>query len=114
MARPGYFKKRDYVYYEHFDCYLCPEGQVLNYRTTPRDGYRQYASDPKRCALCPVLQNCTQAAKPQKLIQCHIWEDYLELSEDLRHHRQIKEAYNRRKETIERVFADAKEKHGML
>ncbi|MBM7705570.1 hypothetical protein JOD03_000453 [Chryseomicrobium aureum] len=86
---------------------------MLKYRTTTRDGYRQYSSDPKECAVCPVLQNCTQAAKPQKLIQRHIWEDYLELSEDLRHHHEIKEVYNRRKETIERVFADAKEKHGM-
>ena len=37
----------------------------------------------------------------------------MELAEDLRHHHEIKEVYNRRKETIERVFADAKEKHGM-
>ncbi|WP_214742694.1 transposase [Exiguobacterium sp. s48] len=33
--------------------------------------------------------------------------------EDLRHTEPAREIYRRRKETIERVFADAKEKHGM-
>ena len=34
-------------------------------------------------------------------------------SDHLRHSQEIKSIYARRKETIERVFADAKEKHGM-
>ena len=37
----------------------------------------------------------------------------MELAEDYRYTPEYKEIYNRRKETIERVFADAKEKHGM-
>lgn len=43
----------------------------------------------------------------------HIWSDYLERAEDIRHTPKYKKLYNRRKETIERVFADAKEKHAM-
>jgi len=31
MGQPGMFKKRDFVYDEYFDCYLCPEGKVLTY-----------------------------------------------------------------------------------
>ena len=42
-----------YVYDEHYDCVLCPEHQVLSYRTTNRDGYREYRSDPKICVNCP-------------------------------------------------------------
>ncbi|OTN88090.1 hypothetical protein A5819_000542 [Enterococcus sp. 7E2_DIV0204] len=38
---------------------------------------------------------------------------YLEAAEHLRHTAYNKEKYKKRKETIERVFADAKEKHGM-
>ena len=38
---------------------------------------------------------------------------YLEEAEHLRHNDEIRQIYARRKETIERVFADAKEKHGM-
>jgi hypothetical protein len=47
------------------------------------------------------------------MIQRHIWQGYLDVAEDLRHNHEIKEIYRKRKETIERVFADAKEKHGM-
>ncbi len=43
----------------------------------------------------------------------HIWSDYLETVEDIRYTSKYKEMYERRKETIERVFADAKEKHAM-
>ena len=37
----------------------------------------------------------------------------MEQVEDYRHIRGMKNIYSRRKETIERVFADGKEKHGM-
>ena len=42
-----------------------------------------------------------------------IWEDYIEQAEDIRHSPQGKESYCLRSQTIERVFADAKEKYGM-
>ena len=35
------------------------------------------------------------------------------MAEDIRHTPLYKALYEKRKETIERVFADAKEKHGM-
>ncbi len=37
----------------------------------------------------------------------------MEQAEDIRHTIGMKEIYNKRTETLERVFADAKEKHGM-
>ena len=43
----------------------------------------------------------------------HIWKDYEELADDARYTPEYQELYAKRKETIERVFADAKEKHGM-
>ena len=43
----------------------------------------------------------------------HIWQEYLDLVEALRKTERGKEIYAMRKETIERVFADAKEKHAM-
>ena len=43
----------------------------------------------------------------------HIWADYIEKAEDIRHTPEYKDIYDKRKETIERVFADAKEKHAM-
>ena len=42
-----------------------------------------------------------------------IWKDYEELADHARYTPEYRELYQRRKETIERVFADAKEKHAM-
>ena len=102
-----------YVYDEYYDCVLCPEYQALTYRTTNRDGYREYRSDPKICTNCPTRHLCTHSRDCVKTVQRHIWKDYEELADDARYTPKYKELYKRRKETIERVFADAKEKHAM-
>lgn len=102
-----------YVYDEYYDCIICPEYQVLNYSTTNRDGYREYKSNPQLCANCPTRHLCTHSKDCVKTVTRHIWADYVELAEDARHTPIYQRAYKARKETIERVFADAKEKHGM-
>ncbi|URT72774.1 IS1182 family transposase [Cytobacillus firmus] len=112
-TKEGFFRKHEYVYDEHFDCYICPDGEILKYTTTTKEGYRQYKSDPRICAGCSFLSQCTQSQAQQKLIQRHVWEEHVEEADHLRHHRDVKSIYEKRKETIERVFADAKEKHGM-
>ncbi|MGG3470455.1 IS1182 family transposase, partial [Neobacillus pocheonensis] len=112
-TKDGYMKKHEYVYDEHYDCYICPQGQILKYATTTKEGYRQYFSNPTQCKTCPLLSECTQSKEHKKLIQRHVWENYLEEADHLRHTQENKSIYARRKETIERVFADAKEKHGM-
>jgi len=113
MTKDGYFKKYEYVYDEYYDCILCPENQVLKYSTTNRDGYREYKSDPKICVNCPSRHKCTESKNSQKVVTRHIWEDFVEMADDFRHTPEGKANYGRRKETIERVFADSKEKHAM-
>ena len=102
-----------YVYDEYYDCIICPEYQVLNYSTTNRDGYREYKSNPKVCSNCPTRHLCTHSKDCVKTVTRHIWADYVELAEDARYTPIYQRMYKDRKETIERVFADAKEKHGM-
>lgn len=113
MTQEGYFKKYEFVYDEYYDCVLCPANQVLPYRTTNRDGYREYKSDPKNCRDCQYLARCTQGKAQQKLVTRHVWESYMELAEDYRHTPQYRDIYKMRGQTIERVFADAKENHAM-
>ena len=112
MTKKGFFKKYEYVYDEYYDCYICPNNQVLSYRTTNRDGYREYKSSGTVCENCPYLEQCTQSKDHVKVVTRHIWEPYLETCEDIRHTLGMKELYSLRKETIERVFASAKENHG--
>ena len=47
-----------------------------------------------------------------KVVTRHIWEPYMEICEDIRHTIGMKELYDQRKETIERIFGTAKENHG--
>ena len=46
------------------------------------------------------------------MITRHVWEKYIEKAEDIRHVRGNKAIYQKRKETIERIFGTAKEYHG--
>ena len=102
-----------YVYDEFYNCVICPEYQPLKYSTTNRDGYREYRSDPNICAVCPTRERCTHSRDCIKTVQRHIWKDYEELADDARYTPAYAQLYKCRKETIERVFADAKEKHAM-
>lgn len=112
MTKKGFFKKYDYAYDEYYDCYVCPGDQILTYRTTNREGYREYKSDGEVCKGCPHLSQCTESKEHVKTVTRHIWEDYLEISEDIRYRIGSKDIYSKRKETIERNFGTAKEQHG--
>ena len=112
MTKEGFFKKYEYAYDEYYDCYICPNNQVLNYSTTNRDGYREYKSCGENCSTCPYLAKCTNSKNHVKIVTRHVWEDYMERCEDIRHTLGMKELYEQRKETIERIFGTAKENHG--
>lgn len=113
MTKKGFFKKYEYVYDEYYDCVICPENKILEYSTTNREGYREYKSNPCDCMNCPKRRQCTESKATQKTVTIHVWESYMEKAEDYRHTKKYGDIYKLRKETIERVFGDAKEKHGM-
>ena len=112
MTKEGFFKKYEYVYDEYYDCYICPNNQILKYSTTNRDGYKEYKSCKHICEKCPYLSQCTESKEHIKVVTRHIWEEYMEECEDIRHTLGMKELYKQRKETIERLFGTAKEHHG--
>ncbi len=105
-------RKKYFEYDEVNDSYICPNGQELPYRTTRREGYKEYASDPKICINCPYLNKCTHEKNHRRIITRHIWEkDKIEMDSN-RLTEDGKKIYKRRKETVERSFADAKQLHG--
>lgn len=113
MTKQGNLPWYEYVYDEYYDCVLCPNYQVLSYSTTNRDGYREYKSKADICRNCPDLERCTASANCVKTVALHLWKDYIEQTEDIRHSDLGKKTYEMRSQTIERIFADAKEKHAM-
>ena len=107
------FRPWDYTYDSVKDQFICPKGNILRHTTTDKEGKRIYRSTPKNCINCPAREKCGANTKGQKILQTHIWQDYLDALEQLRKTDYGKSLYAQRKETIERVFADAKEKHAM-
>ena len=101
MTRKGLFKKYEYVYDEYYDCYICPNNEILPYHTTDKKGYKKYKSNDENCKNC------------QKVIIRHIWEEYKEQANEFRYTQLWHDNYPLRKETIERIFGDCKEQHGL-
>ena len=110
--KKGLFYKREYQYDAPNDVYVCPQGQPLIYKTTSREGYRHYDSDRQICQSCPEKKRCTTNKNAVKTITRHVWEDSKERVNAHRLTPAGKRIYARRKETVERSFADAKELHG--
>ena len=110
--KKGFFYKREYHYDPDTNAYCCPEGQTLTYITTDRKGYRHYQSNPEVCKGCPSLKKCTENRKHIKTVTRHVWEASKERVNENRLTEKGKSVYARRKETVERSFADAKQLHG--
>ncbi|MCJ8520766.1 transposase, partial [Pseudorhizobium tarimense] len=110
--RDGMTRKSKFVYEPEADGYRCPEGQLLAYATTDRNGYKHYRSDPALCRDCSLLASCTTNAKAERTITRHVWQDARERTDSHRKTPWGKAIYRRRKETVERSFADAKQLHG--
>lgn len=113
MTGKDLFKKYEYVYDEYYDCYICPNNEILSYSTTDKNGYKQYKSDTEKCKNCPLRGQCTKSKNCQKIITRHIWEEYKEQANENRYTQLWKDNYPLRKETIERIFGDCKEQHGL-
>lgn len=110
--KPGMMSPSAFEFQPAADGYRCPQGQLLAYATTDRNGYRHYRSDPAICRDCPLLASCTANAKAQRTIVRHVWADAKERTDANRITAWGKAIYRRRKETVERSFADAKQLFG--
>jgi transposase len=110
--KPGMTPTKAFHYERQNDGYRCPQGQLLAYATTDRSGYRHYKSNPAICRTCPLLASCTSSANVTRVITRHVWQDARDKTDSYRLTPWGKRIYKRRKETVERSFADAKQLHG--
>lgn len=112
--RKGFkIQKRHFKYDPKEDVYICPAGQKLRYRTTNRSGSSEYVSDPKICCACKLLSECTLSKRKIRTVTRHVWQRY----KDQIHVNILtplgKYLRQKRRETVERSFADAKQHHGL-
>ena len=97
----------------YFNAYICPEHKHLYWKTTTREGYRQYCCDSKTCAACPRRTECFGKSMTRRMVERHVWQDALDDATAFTKTHIGKRIYARRKETIERSFAEAKVNHGL-
>ena len=90
-TKDGFFRKSEYIYDEYFDYYRCPQNQLLKYKTTNREDYREYKSNPRVCEHCPCRENCTLSKNKTKVVIRHVWTKYLEEAEHLRHFPKVRD-----------------------
>ena len=90
-------EKNKYIYDKEYDMYYDKEtGEVLEYnRLIDKNGYKTYKNLDKT-----------------KIIRRHIREEWNDLFRDNRLSDEGKKLYQRRKEHVERSFADSKQNHG--
>jgi transposase len=110
--RKGTIPKRQFEYDAALDRYRCPEDKILSYARTDRHGHRHYKTDPGVCGGCPLRASCIKGASTRKTLSRHIWQEFRERVDAHRLTPWGKKLYARRKETVERSFADAKQLHG--
>jgi len=113
QSKTGMMPKAKFEYDPEANVYRCPGNSTLTYRTTNREGQREYKSDPKVCVECLLRPICTESKIAQKTITRHVWEEDREWARQNRLTVYGKECYKHRKETVERSFADGKELHGL-
>ena len=109
----GKYSKSKFIYSIEDDCYSCPNGEVLTYKTTSREGYSEYVCSKEKCKSCPQREKCLSDKAEYKTVRRHVWEHYKEQNIAFLQTEKGRGIYQRRKETIERSFADSKNLHGL-
>lgn len=111
-GKKHFFKRTKFTYNSEKDIYTCPNNCILQYCTTKRDGFKEYKSSKLDCEACPYFKKCITSSTERKSVNRHVWEKYKEEIKENTKSEYGKEIYRRRKETIERSFANSKQLHG--
>jgi hypothetical protein len=109
----GKYTKRKFQYIEEWDVYACPNQCFLKYKTTTRQGYKEYVCNKVYCSSCKYKKSCLTGKNEFRTIRRHVWEIYKDKNIAFLKTDKGKYIYKMRKETIERSFADSKELHGL-
>ena len=86
---------------------------ALIYKTTTREGYKEYRCFEEICTNCPLRDKCISEKSKYKIVRRHVWEDHKDDNKNFLKSEKGKGIYKRRKETVERSFADSKNLHGL-
>jgi transposase len=106
------FGKKYFDYLYEIDMFMCPNRKLLVPWNISKDGYIEYKIHKSDCGDCPFKEKCLKNYS-FKTVRRHLYDDCLILAREFRLSKEGKEKYKLRKSTIERAFAEGKEKHGL-
>jgi hypothetical protein len=109
------FSKSHFAFDEERDVYVCPEGRLLERHSRGRETqggleFTRYTG--RKCAGCPVKTQCTKATG--RTIKRYDGEELKEAADRVLEHPEAKRKYARRKEMVEPVFAELRERQGLV
>ena len=109
------YHKDQFTYQPETDTYLCPQRQVLSYKSSFKhhNGYvfRRYRARGEVCRACPAFGECTKSNHGRS-IKVSVNEPLLQRHTTLMATDWAKSLYRRRKALVEPVFGLLKECHG--
>ena len=73
-----HFGKYRFRYDPDRNVYVCPEHHLLTWRTTTREGYREYWSHSKDCKGRPGRQQYFGESAARRMVTRHVWQDDLD------------------------------------
>lgn len=112
--KPVVSGSKEFTYDNQHDWFVGPNQCLATPRSINKEtGYILYRTSAKDCNQCPLRTNCLSKTAKTKTLNRHIWQPFLEEAELIRRTEYHLRYYSFRKKTIERIFADAKEKHGL-
>jgi transposase len=112
--RAGKFPKNAFAYEEEHDVYRCPAGHPLPATQRGKDSwggeYQRYGGAP--CHDCPLRARCT-TAKGGRTIKRYASDEWKEAMAQVFAHERARRCYRHRREWVEPVFAEFRERQGL-
>ena len=104
-------KKSDFIYDESADCFVCPAGYSLELKTTGKDGKKIYQAKKAECDECRYKSQCCNSKKGlARTINTDDKEPLRQKMNKKMEEDSAKEVYKKRKEIVEPVFGQIKNK----
>jgi len=108
--------KSQFCWDEASDSYVCPQGHSLQYvrSQTKRTAQGEYKQKQYRCAAqacqnCPLQADCTSKPDKGRMVVRNEFEEEIQQLQQRMQTEEAKQLYKKRKEQIERRFADCKQ-----
>jgi len=101
--------KEEFTYEEKADCYICPNGKLLELKGKSNDGKKTYKAKKEDCNNCPLKSKCCTSKKGEpRSVTTDSYEGLRQTMRDKMQYEESKEIYGFRKTIVEPVFGQIK------